>query len=144
MIQKPHIVSWRDGSPKPELPLEKGQQTLPCSFFAVEKSAAHLWGQHRTIVSVRFGGSFPPILRFEKFEIHKVFLRFSNLDLTKNLSPNLLAKLCVDALGNSQNVQNYLCLSCPESQSETTFRTQSFNLNFITFHQKTQGVFREN
>jgi len=76
--------------------------------------------------------------------VHKVFLHFSNLDLTKNLSPNLLVKLCVDALGNSQNVQNYLCLSCPESQSETTFRTQSFNLNFITFHQKTQGVFREN
>ena len=50
-------------------------------------------GQHRTIASARFGGSFPPILRFEKFEIHTVFLRFPNLDLTKNLSPNLLAEL---------------------------------------------------
>jgi hypothetical protein len=50
--------------------------------------------QHRTIASSRFDGSFPPILRFEKLEIHTVFLRFSNLALTKNLSPNLLAELC--------------------------------------------------
>ncbi len=49
--------------------------------------------QHRTIASLRFGGSFPPILRSEKFEIHTVFLYFSNLDLTKNLSPNQLAEL---------------------------------------------------
>jgi len=48
---------------------------------------------HRTIVSARFGGSFSPIPQFEKFEIHTVFLRFSNFDSTKNLSPNLLAKL---------------------------------------------------
>ena len=69
-------------------------------------------GQHRTIASSRFDGSFPPILRFEKIEIlrsrwrrrsltdaacplrvHTVFLRFSNLALAKNLSPNLLAEL---------------------------------------------------
>jgi len=50
--------------------------------------------QHRTIVSTRFAGSFPPILRFEKFEIHKGCLHFSNLALTKNLSADLLAKLC--------------------------------------------------
>ena len=56
--------------------------------------------QHRTIASARFGGSFPPILRFEKLEIHTVFLRFSNLGLTKNLSPNLLAELCGAALRN--------------------------------------------
>ena len=49
--------------------------------------------QHRTIVSTRFAGSFPPILRFEKLERHPVFLRFSNLALTKNLSANLLVKL---------------------------------------------------
>ena len=36
-------------------------------------------------------GSFPPILRFEKREIHTVFLRFPNLDLTKNLSPSTAA-----------------------------------------------------
>ena len=61
----------------------------------------------------RFGGPFPTILRFEKLEIlrsrwrrrsltdaamplrvHKVYLRFPNLDLTKNLSPNQLAESC--------------------------------------------------
>jgi len=47
---------------------------------------------------VRFSGFFPPILRFEKLEIHTVFLRFSNLGLTKNLSPKPLAELCGAAL----------------------------------------------
>ena len=37
--------------------------------------------------------SFPPILWFEKLEIHPVFLRFSNLVLTKNLSPSILGDL---------------------------------------------------
>ena len=37
--------------------------------------------------------SFPPILRFEKLEIHKVFRRFPNLALTKNLSPSTAADL---------------------------------------------------
>ena len=37
------------------------------------------------------GRSFSSILRFEKFEVHKVHLHFSNLDLTKNLSPTILA-----------------------------------------------------
>ena len=55
-------------------------------------------GQHRAVVSARFAGSFPPILRFEKFEIHKGCLHFPNLALTKNLSPNLLVELCVAAL----------------------------------------------
>ena len=49
--------------------------------------------QHRTIASARFGGSFPPILRLETFEIHTVFPHLSSLALTKNLSPNLLAEL---------------------------------------------------
>ena len=57
--------------------------------------------QPRTIASARFAGSFPPILRFEKLEIHTVFLRFSNLGLAKNLSPNLLAELCGAALENT-------------------------------------------
>ena len=38
-------------------------------------------------------GSFPPILRFEKREIHTVFHRFSSLVLTKNLSPSTAADL---------------------------------------------------
>ena len=50
--------------------------------------------QHRTIAASAFAGYFSPIHRFEKLEIHKVFLRFSNLGPTKNLSPNALAELC--------------------------------------------------
>ena len=65
-------------------------------------------------------GSFAPTDRFENLEIlrsrwrlcrltdaacplrvHKVFLRFSNLGLAKNLSPNLLAELCGAALENT-------------------------------------------
>ena len=46
----------------------------------------------------RFAGSFPPMLRFETFEIHTGFLHVSNPDLAKNLSPNLLAELCGAAL----------------------------------------------
>ena len=38
-------------------------------------------------------GSFPPILRFEKREIHTVFPRFSNLVLMKNLPPSTAADL---------------------------------------------------
>ena len=38
---------------------------------------------------------FPPILWFEKFEIHITFLRFSNLDLTKNLSSTTLADFII-------------------------------------------------
>jgi len=44
---------------------------------------------------------FPPIQWLEKFEIHTVFLRFSNLALTKNLSSNLLGELCGIALENT-------------------------------------------
>lgn len=40
--------------------------------------------------SAAFAGSFAPILRLEKLEIHKVFLRFSSLVLCQNLSPNAL------------------------------------------------------
>ena len=49
-----------------------------------------LSGHHNANASAVFGGSFAPILRFEKLEIHKVFLRFPNLALTKNLSPPTL------------------------------------------------------
>ena len=41
--------------------------------------------------SAAFGGAFDAILRFEKLEIHKVFLPFSNLVLRHTLSPNALA-----------------------------------------------------
>ena len=37
------------------------------------------------------GGSFAATFRFENLEIHKVFLRFSSLNLRQNLSPTALA-----------------------------------------------------
>ena len=39
------------------------------------------------------GGSFAATFRFENLEIHKVFLRLSNLNLRQNLSPTALADL---------------------------------------------------
>ena len=53
-------------------------------------------------------GSFPPILRFEKWEIHKVFRHFPNLVLTKNLSPST-----ADLNRASQDIfsQEYRCVS---------------------------------
>ena len=59
----------------------------------VRCSGREYQGSADAISSARFGGSFPPIPQFEKFEIHKVFLHLSSLDLTKNLSPGLLAEL---------------------------------------------------
>lgn len=51
------------------------------------------------MIPMRLDG-FSPILRLEKFEIHRVFLRVSNLDPAKNLLPNLLAELCSTAFIN--------------------------------------------
>ena len=51
-------------------------------------------GQPRAIAASAFTGYFSPIHRFEKFEVHKVHLHFSNLVSTKNLSPNALAECC--------------------------------------------------
>ena len=40
-----------------------------------------------------FGGSFAPIVQYEKWEIHKVFPHFPYFRLEQNLAPNLLAPL---------------------------------------------------
>ena len=55
-------------------------------------------GQHRTMGTAGFGGSFAPIVQYEKWEIHPVFPHFSYFRLFQNLSPNLLAPLCGAAL----------------------------------------------
>ena len=55
-------------------------------------------GQHRTMGTAGFGGSFAPIVQYEKWEIHPVFPHFSYFRLCQNLSPNLLAPLCGAAL----------------------------------------------
>ena len=57
-------------------------------------------GQHRTMGTAGFGGSFAPIVQYEKWEIHPVFPHFSYFRLCQNLSPNLLAPLCGAALKN--------------------------------------------
>ena len=41
-------------------------------------------GQHRTMGTAGFGGSFAPIVQFEKWEIHPVFPRFSYFRLCQN------------------------------------------------------------
>ncbi|MCI7573719.1 MAG: hypothetical protein MSS94_03095, partial [Clostridiales bacterium] len=54
--------------------------------------------QHRTMGTAGFGGSFAPIVQYEKWEIHPVFPHFSYFRSGQNLSPNLLAPLCGAAL----------------------------------------------
>ena len=54
--------------------------------------------QHRTMGAAGFGGSFAPIVQYEKWEIHKVFPHFPYFRLGQNLAPNLLAPLCGIAL----------------------------------------------
>ena len=50
-------------------------------------------GQHRTMGAAGFGGSFAPIVQYEKWEIHPVFPHFSYFRSGQNLSLNLLAPL---------------------------------------------------
>ena len=54
-------------------------------------AAAFLFTETLNQSSAADGGSFSSIHRYEKLEIHKVFLRFPYLDLPKNLSPSALA-----------------------------------------------------
>ena len=51
------------------------------------------------------GGSFAPIVQYEKGEIHKVFPHFPYFRLGQNLTPNRLAPLCGVAL--SECCQQY-------------------------------------
>ena len=61
-----------------------------------------LLGQHRAIVSASRSRLFAPLLQFEKREIHTVFLRFPNFELSQKSRLGLLAKLCGVALDNDQ------------------------------------------
>ncbi|MDY4231014.1 MAG: hypothetical protein SOX74_02890, partial [Candidatus Faecousia sp.] len=54
-------------------------KNLPVSKEPLNKSTA------------AFSGSFAPTYRFENLEIHKVFLRFPNLNLEQNPSLTALA-----------------------------------------------------
>ena len=55
-------------------------------------------GQHRTIVPASLSRLFAPLLQFEKWEIHTVFLHFSNFELEQKSWLSLLVKLCGVAL----------------------------------------------
>ena len=57
--------------------------------------------QHRTIVPASLSRLFAPLLQFEKWEIHTVFLHFSNFELEQKSWLSLLAELCGVALRNS-------------------------------------------
>ena len=80
-------------------------RSAPSRLRTTSSRSAAKW-QHRTITSSAFAGYFSPILRFEKIEIHKVFLHFSNLASTKNLSTNALAEWCGAALFIMLGIRN--------------------------------------
>ena len=67
--------------------------------------APFLW-QHRIIAPSAFAGYFSPIRRFEKLDVHKARLHFSNLASTKNLSTNALAECCGAALFIMLGIRN--------------------------------------
>ena len=50
--------------------------------------------QRRTIVPASLSRLFAPLLQFEKWEIHTVFLHFSNFELEQKSWLSLLVKLC--------------------------------------------------
>ena len=65
--------------------------------------------QHRTMGAAGFGGSFVPIVQYEKWEIHPVFPHFPYFRLRQNLSPNLLVPLCGAALTGNQEISRVSC-----------------------------------
>ena len=62
-----------------------------------------------------FDGSFPPIVQYEKWEIHTVFPHFSYFRLGQNLASNLLAPLCGVTLKNPPKSDKY-----PQAASQRT------------------------
>ena len=62
------------------------------------KTVRDILRQHRAIVSASRSRLFAPHLQFEKREIHTVFLRFPNFELSQKSRLGLLAKLCGVAL----------------------------------------------
>ena len=60
--------------------------------------------QHRIYSSSAFAGHFSPLHRFEKFEVHKVFLQFPNLNLEQNPSLTALRKGSIGFIFQSFNL----------------------------------------
>ena len=56
-------------------------------------------GQHRTIASSSLSRLFAPLLQFEKWEIHTVFLHFRNFELEQKILPETscrIVRCCLD------------------------------------------------
>jgi len=62
--------------------------------------------QHRTIVPASLSRLFAPLLQFEKWEIHTVFLHFSNFELEQKSWLSLLVKLCGVALNKCLQIRH--------------------------------------
>ena len=117
-------------------------QLHPDKLFRVLRTERHFYEanerfhlrQHRTIMSSAFGGSFAPILQFEKLEIHKVFLRFPNFILEQNLSPKSLAKLCGAAL---KTVDLRVCCAAVDPFCHNNAKAVGWQLlKYFFFHNK--------
>ena len=80
-------------------------RSAPSRLRTTSSRSAAKW-QHRTITSSAFAGYFSPIRRFEKLDVHKARLHFSNLASTKNLSTNALAEWCGAALFIMLGIRN--------------------------------------
>ena len=65
--------------------------------------------QRRTIVPASLSRLFVPLLQLEKWEIHTVFLHFSNFELVQKSWLSLLVKLCGAALTFSTSSHQQEC-----------------------------------
>ena len=106
MRQRVPVVGWKRGrrrsrevrsgargDPVGRVKAEVKNQSGTASIFTrlwLLSEAGNLFWETLKKSSAVSDGYFLPILRFVRLEIHKVFLRLSNLDLTKNLSPATL------------------------------------------------------
>ena len=85
-----------------------------------EQLAELLHVSGRTVSRWETGSNMPDIGMLvelaEQFEIHTVFLRFSSLVLTKNLSTNQLAELCAVAFGFYSIRRWKKCKTYPQNQ----------------------------
>ena len=81
--------------------------------------------QRRAIVPASLSRLFAPLLQFEKWEIHTVFLHFSSFELEQKSWLSLLVKLCGVALG-------YFSENRPEKQE--------MSLDFFPFCDKISTI----
>ena len=82
-----------------------------------------------------FGGSFAPIVQYEKWEIHKVFPHFPYFRLGQNISPNLLVPLC----GVAQK-----CHCTQKHIRAMTFLLCCFQIRILVFSQSSRSRYRVN